>query len=393
MNLRLINLEMMTFTIQEIADSLSAQAIGKLNLPISGIAEPINAQPSQLALAMSERYFNDIPSGNAQAALISEVVNNSTLALDIDQATDHLLSSFGLKAVIIINKPRMAMAVISQMFDNRKKAPFKIHHLASIAEDAMIGEEVSVGAFTAIGNGVSIGKGSRIAANCTIEDNTVIGDNVIIHPGVVICHNVTIGNRVILHPNAIIGSDGFSFATEGDDRVEKARATLQNIPQSESFQLHRIYSLGDVTIGDDVEIGAGTAIDRGTLGSTRIGNGTKLDNKVHIGHNVVIGENCRICGQVGIAGSAVIGDRVVLGGQCGVSDHKRIGDDVIAAGASNLYRNVPAGKSVMGTPAIDLNENVKLNVIIKNLPKTMGRIKILEEKIGLKTIKKITKNS
>lgn len=373
----------MSVTIQEISDILSADAFGELNLPVSGIATPNVAKKYHLALAMSHRYAADVSNGEAQSALISKDINWNKLGINSKISNDAILKFLNVKSAIVVSKPRIALAKLSSMFDTRSKPLPGIHPLACVDENANLGERTSIGSFSVIGSGVEMGTGCVVASNCTIGNNAVIGNDAIIHPGVRIMHNVKIGDRVIIHANAVIGSDGFSFATEGIDRVETARTTLGNVPKSEDISLHRIHSLGDVQIGNDVEIGAGTAIDRGTLDSTFIGDGTKLDNQVHIGHNVKIGRNCRICGQVGIAGSAVIGDRVVLGGQCGVSDHKRIGNDVISAGASNLYRNVPDGKSVMGSPALEMSENIKLNVIIRNLPKTLRRIKLLEKNLGL----------
>ena len=215
----------------------------------------------------------------------------------------------------------------------------------------------------------------------------MIGESALIHAGVRVGHGVVIGDRFIAQSNAVIGSDGFSYATPESGAVEQVRATLQSEITAAPSAQTRIFSHGTVHIGDDVEIGACAAVDRGTVAATTIGSGTKLDNQVHVGHNVRIGRDCLICGQAGIAGSAVIGDRVVLAGMSGVSDHVEVGDDVVAAGASKIYTRVRPGTAVMGSPAIEMDKNIALYKHLRRLPRMFSRLAALENRVS-KHVKK-----
>jgi UDP-3-O-[3-hydroxymyristoyl] glucosamine N-acyltransferase len=190
-----------------------------------------------------------------------------------------------------------------------------------------------------------------------------------------------IGDRFICQPGAVVGSDGFSFVTPEKSGVEAVRETLGARDDADPQSWTRIHSLGAVRIGDDVEIGANACIDRGTIRDTEIGTGTKLDNLVHVGHNVRIGRDCLLCGQVGIAGSAIIGDRVVLGGQCGVSDNIFVGDDVIAGGATKIFTNAPAGRVLLGSPAMKMETNVEAWKNIRRLPRLFRDVAALRRTV------------
>ncbi|MGI9391749.1 MAG: UDP-3-O-(3-hydroxymyristoyl)glucosamine N-acyltransferase, partial [Boseongicola sp.] len=177
----------------------------------------------------------------------------------------------------------------------------------------------------------------------------------------------------------VIGSDGFSFVTPETSRAEEARASLGSDTIATNAEWTRIHSLGTVVIGDNVEIGANTCIDRGTIRATTIGNRTKLDNLVHIGHNVEIGEDTLLCGQVGIAGSTRIGNRVVMGGQCGVSDNIFVGDDVVAGGATKMMTKVPAGRIVLGYPAMKMDQFLEASRNWRRLPRIIEDLKKLKK--------------
>ena len=179
----------------------------------------------------------------------------------------------------------------------------------------------------------------------------------------------------------MIGSDGFSFVTPEKSGVERVRESLGDQGEIAGQSWTRIHSLGAVEIGDDVEIGANSAIDRGTIRATRIGRGTKLDNLVHIGHNVEVGEDCLLCGQVGIAGSAKIGNRVVLGGQCGVNDNIFVGDDVVAGGATKIFTNAPAGRVLLGSPAIRMEAHIEAMKNLRRLPRLFRDVDSLKKAV------------
>jgi UDP-3-O-[3-hydroxymyristoyl] glucosamine N-acyltransferase len=185
----------------------------------------------------------------------------------------------------------------------------------------------------------------------------------------------------------VIGADGFSFVTPEKSGIEEIRETLGHREEIHPQSWTRIHSLGTVHIGDDVEVGANATVDRGTVRATSIGRGTKLDNLVHVGHNVQVGEDCLLCGQVGIAGSSRIGNRVVLAGQCGVSDNIFVGDDVIAGGATKIFSNAPAGRVLLGYPAIKMETHVEAWKNIRRLTRLFAQVAELRETVAKLTQK------
>jgi UDP-3-O-[3-hydroxymyristoyl] glucosamine N-acyltransferase len=218
-----------------------------------------------------------------------------------------------------------------------------------------------------------------------IGADAVIGRDALLYPGVRIGARVHLGDRCIIHFNASLGADGFSFVTPQTGSVESAKAT--GAIAATNKELVRIASLGTIMIGNDVEVGANTSVDRGTIAPTRIGNGTKIDNQVQIGHNVQIGENCMICGRVGIAGSAVIGSRVVIGGATGIADHVQIGDDAIIMGMSGVAGNVSPRTVVGGLPALPRDRVIenqfyfgRIKNFMKKIDALIGRMDALEQK-------------
>jgi UDP-3-O-[3-hydroxymyristoyl] glucosamine N-acyltransferase len=230
-----------------------------------------------------------------------------------------------------------------------------------------------------------IGPGARIASHVSIADAVRIGSDALILQGVRIGPRVRIGDRFICQPGAVIGSDGFSFVTPEKSGVEEIRETLGVRANLHPQGWNRIHSLGSVVIGDDVELGANVCIDRGTIRDTEIGSGTKLDNLVHVGHNVTVGRDCLLCGQVGIAGSARIGDRVVMAGQCGVNDNIFVGDDVIAGGATKIFTNAPAGRVLLGYPAVKMTTHIEMQKALRRLPRLAATVAALQKAISKPT--------
>lgn len=353
----------MRHTIRDIAQALGAGAEGDLDLTVEGAAEPAMAGPAQLALAMSPAYGNQIAQGAALAALLWPGADWRAL---------------GLKAAIFAPRGRLAMAGVSRMLDSGPAIAAGVHPTAVIDGSAQIAAGAAIGPFVVIEAGVVIGTGARIASHVSIAAGARIGNDALILHGAHIGARVVIGDRFISQPGAVIGSDGFSFVTPEKSGVEDIRETLGQRDAITAQSWTRIHSLGAVAIGDDVEIGANACIDRGTIRDTVIGNGTKLDNMVHIGHNVQVGRDCLLCGQVGIAGSARIGDRVVLGGQCGVNDNIFVGDDVIAGGSTKIFTNAPAGRVLLGYPAVKMETHVELQKALRRLPRLAARVAALE---------------
>lgn len=351
-------------TIGSIAATLGARAEGDLSLVVTGASEPATAGPDDLALAMSERYAGGLALGKARAALLWPGAD---------------WQAMGLKAAIFVTRPRLAMAGLTRALDRGPEITVGIHPSCVIDPSAVIGEAASIGPFCHIGPRTRIGTRARIEGNVTIAEGARIGDDALILTGVRIGARVQIGDRFVCQPGAVIGSDGFSFVTEEKSAAEEARETLGErlTPRDQPWQ--RIHSLGTVDIGDDVEIGANCTIDRGTIRATRIGAGTKIDNLVHIGHNVEVGKDCLLCGQVGIAGSSRIGDRVVLGGQTGVVDNIFIGSDVVSGGGTLIYSNVPAGRAILGVPAIKMDAQIETWKNMRRLGRLFAQVAELRQ--------------
>lgn len=358
----------MAHSIRDIAAALGALAEGDLDLTIIRASEPAAAGPKDLALAMDPRYADGIAKGAAQAALLWPGADWRAL---------------GLKAAIFAPRGRLAMAGLTVMLDPGPAIAPGVHPMALVDASARIGEDAAIGPFVVIGAGVQIGARVRIASHVSIAEGARIGDDALILQGARIGARVTIGHRFICQPGAVVGADGFSFVTPEKSGVEEIRATLGQREEIRAQSWTRIHSLGAVTLGDDVELGANVAIDRGTIRDTVIGSGSKLDNLVHIGHNVQIGRDCLLCGQVGIAGSARIGDRVVLAGQCGVNDNIFVGDDVIAGGATKIFTNAPAGRVLLGYPAVKMETHVEIQKNLRRLPRLAARVAALEKVISL----------
>ncbi len=353
----------MGFTVKEIAAALEAEVFGAADIVVTGASEPAAAEPVHLALAMDPKYADGLARGRARAAIVWPGADWKAL---------------GLEAAIVVPRPRFAMSGLTRLMDPGPEIAAGIHPSAIVDPSASIGKGAAIGPLAVIGARVVIGQNARIAAHVTISENARIGDDALIHAGARIGAGVQIGDRLICQAGAVTGSDGFSFVTPDKSRVEEARASLGSDASAINASWTRIHSLGSVVIGDDVEIGANTCIDRGTIRATTIGNRTKLDNLVHIAHNVEIGEDTLLCGQVGIAGSTQIGNRVVMGGQCGVSDNVFVGDDVVAGGATKMMTNVPAGRVVLGYPAMKMDKYLEASRNWRRLPRLMEDIKSLK---------------
>lgn len=328
----------MAYTIEEIAASLGAEALGDVRVCISGAAEPASAGPDDLALAMAPAYGPALAQGQARAAVLWPGADWQAL---------------GLEAAIIAPRARLALSRLTGLLKTEEAFGAGIDPLAAIHPTAELGEGVTIGPFSMIGAGARIGAGTRIASHVSVGAGVQIGAEGRLHAGVRLQPGCRIGDRFVAQPGAVIGGDGFSFVTEQVSNPEKAKATggAERLDTPGAAPWVKIESLGGVEIGDDVEIGANSTIDAGTIRATRIGNGTKVDNLVQVGHNVIVGQDCLLCGQTGIAGSCEIGDRVVLGGQTGVGDHHRIGDDVVTGAGTMILSNVARGSVLLGYPA------------------------------------------
>lgn len=347
----------MAHTVKDIAAALGAEAFGAVDLLVEGAAEPATAGPDQLALAMTPAYGDALSAGRARVAVVWPGADWQAL---------------GLEAAIIAPRARLAMAGLTQMLD-RPLPGGGIHPQAAVDPAALIGRDVTIGAFTVVGPDAVIGDGTWIGDQVSIAGGVTIGAGCQIHPGTRLQRGVVLGDRVILQPNVAIGGDGFSFVTAAPSNVELARETLGEgtitVPDDPTW--HRIHSLGGVRVGDDVEVGANSCIDAGTIRPTQVGAGTKIDSLVQVGHNVIVGQHCLLCAQAGVAGSTVLGDRVVVGGKAGIADNLKVGDDVVLGGGSVVLSNVPAGRVMMGYPATKMTTHVDSYKALRRLPRIL----------------------
>lgn len=355
-----------TYTIKQIADALNAECFGETEIRIVGAAEPQSAAENELAIATNPAFAEKLAAGRARAALLWHGADWRALGLD---------------AAIAPRRPRYAMASLTRLLDPGQGIHTGMHETASIDTTAEIGDNVSVGPFAVISAGACIGSGTVIGAQCFIGWNARIGANCVLRDHVSVGARVTIGDRVICQPGARIGSDGFSYVTPNRSAVEAVRGTLGDRQDTVAQSWVRIHSLGAVTLGDDVEVGANSTIDNGTIRDTLVGDRTKIDNLVQVGHNCIIGTDCLLCGLVGIGGSVQIGNHVVLGGQVGVGDNISVGDGVIAGGGSTILSNVPAGRTILGYPATKMDAQIDAYKALRRLPKLMREFASLQKAV------------
>jgi UDP-3-O-[3-hydroxymyristoyl] glucosamine N-acyltransferase len=339
----------MKFTAQQIAKILNGDIVGKTDIEVSSLAKIEEGKKGDLCFLSNEKYTPHIYTTKASVVIVNSSFNPekeiSTTLIKVEDA----YTSFS-QLLELYNKMQFNKVGISEKSD--------------IDKNSTIGKDVFIGAFTSIAQGVKIGENVKIHSNCFIGENVSIADNTIIFPNVSIYHNSKIGKNNIIHSGVVIGSDGFGFAPDEDNNYAK------------------ISQIGNVTIGDDVEIGANTTIDRATMGSTKIGNGVKLDNLIQIAHNVEIGECTVIAAQAGVAGSSKIGKNCMIGGQTAVSGHLTIADEVKIAGQSGIASSIKeVGKIVQGPMAFDIRDFQRSYIIFKKLPELYRTVNTLKKEI------------
>ena len=335
--------------LSDIAKALRAEVTGDGTLELTRAVHPADAKgKGDLAVALTGDTGDALASTRAGAAVVKPGIE----------------APAGMATIAFAGHERMALSILTGLFDAGPDHGKGIHPTAFVSPDAKVTESVSIGPFATVGPGSIVGAGTIVLASATIGAGAAIGRDCLIHSGARIGDRVQIGDRVIIHANAVIGSDGFSFIP-----VRNPDGSRNPIDAPV-----RIHSLGTVILADDVEVGASTTIDRGTLRDTTIGRGTKIDNQVQIAHNATIGENCLICGSAGVAGSVVIGDRVILGAGAGVADHVTIASDGTVAAMSGTASNVASGTVVSGTPATPHGTSMERYV-------NVGRLKVLYPKV------------
>jgi len=335
---------MQSKTLQELAALVGGKVIGDGTLAIHGASTLDKAGPGQITFFSNKKYLPQVKSTRASVVIASEPVESPA-------------------ALLIAEDPYYAfMQIVVSLHGHRKHPATGISSQASIDKTAQLGAGCNVHPFASISENAMIGKNCQVYSGVFIGPNVKIGDDCILYPNTVIYDSTIIGNRVIIQSNASIGQDGFGFATH--------KGVHHKIPQ-----------IGRVILEDDVEIGSGCAIERGTLDDTIIGKGSKIGDSVAIGHGTKIGPHCLLVPQVGVAGSATLGHHVVLGGQVGVVGHIKVGNLVKVGAKAGVVNDVPDGATIVGTPAIDASISRRAYSLIEYLPDMKKKIKELERKL------------
>lgn len=338
----------MELSASQLANLIGGEVVGDGNVTVGTFAKIEEGHPGALSFLANPKYTHFIYTTESSVVLVKR---------DFEPEQP-------VKATLIkVDDPYATIAHLLEMVQEMTKVVKKgIEQPSFIAEGVEIPEDVYVGAFAYIGSGAVIGKGAKIHPQTYVGANCRVGEETVLYPGVKVYDGCEIGARCIIHSGAVIGSDGFGFAPVGD-RYEK-------IPQT-----------GNVVISDDVEIGANTTIDRAMMGSTRIGDGVKLDNLIQVAHNCDIGDNTVMAAQAGVAGSAKIGKHCMVGGQVGFVGHIKIADNTLIGAQSGVSRPTKPGDRIIGSPAVDMGEFARSLVYVKRIPQIMEKLKDLEKRI------------
>ena len=336
----------MDHTVETLAGLVGGTVKGDSQIRITGARPITDAGPGDITFVEDARHEKLLKQSRASAVVVGAKVEFAGMSL------------------ICVERPLEAfVSIIEYLRGPRQAVPRQVHPQSLIDPSARLGDCPDVGPFVAISSNVTIGDRCRIMAGSVVGEGCKLGDDVLLYPNVVLYPGTILGNRVTVHSGAVIGADGFGYRGHGNLRVK--------MPQ-----------LGHVEIGDDVEIGANTTIDRGTFHATRIGAGTKIDNLVQIAHNCQIGQRNLIVSQVGIAGSSKTGDDVVIAGQAGIRDHTTIGDGAVIGGMSGVMRDIAPGEHVVGIPATPEREQMRLVASIHKLPELRDRLASLSEQVA-----------
>ncbi|WP_456867308.1 UDP-3-O-(3-hydroxymyristoyl)glucosamine N-acyltransferase [Galbibacter sp. BG1] len=338
----------MKFTATQIAGILEGEIVGNPEVEVSKLSKIEEGTDGSLTFLANPKYTHYIYSTEASITIV-----NKTLVLDHDVNT----------TLIKVEDAYKSFSKLLEYYNQVKLNKTGVEQPIFMAASSSYGEEVYIGAFTYIGENVKIGNNVKIYPNAYIGDNTEISDNVVIFAGAKVYSESKIGRNCVIHSGCVIGADGFGFSPNEEGEFQK-------VPQT-----------GNVILEDYVDVGAGTTIDRATLGSTIIRRGVKLDNQIQIAHNVEIGENTVIAAQTGIAGSTKIGKNCMIGGQVGIVGHITIGNRVRIQAQSGIGRNVKDDEVLQGSPALNYGDFNKSYVHFKNLPKLVDKINQLEKKV------------
>lgn len=334
-----------SFTLAELATHVGGTIDGDGTVVISGVNTIEAAGDGDLSFVANKKYQQFIAGTGASA-----------LVLDVSTPCDRI-------PALRHDNPYLTFArIIDLIYPPERQVPPGIDASAVVSSEATISGTAGIGPLCSVLAGATIGENTQLTSGVFIGENVTVGNNCLFHPGVRILRNSIIGDNVILHPGVVIGSDGFGYAENPDGPRKK------------------IQHVGWVELENDVEIGSNTTVDRGALGPTRIGEGTKIDNLCQIAHNVQIGKECLIISQVGISGSTKLGDGVIVAGQAGIIGHLNIGDKAIVAAQSGVAKDIPPGTMVLGSPARDMMDSKRIEASLPRLPELLKRVRALEKK-------------
>lgn len=341
---------------------------GKGDLSVTSVAHPrMIGSETEMVLVLEE--------GALKAVQQSPVRVKTALVASEIEVPEGLFEGY-----VVVERPRLALATLLNIFEKPLHAYVGIHPTAIIEASAQVHPSVSVGAFAYVGEKATVGANSVLMPHVTVGAEAQLGEGCVVHSGARVGERVVMGHRVILQQNASIGADGFSYVTPEPGSVEAAKSGGKVAGQN--TQILKINSIGTVILEDDVEVGACTTIDRSNVGATLVRRGTKIDNLTMIGHNNVIGENCLIVSQVGISGSCEIGNRVVIAGQAGLADHLKVGDDAIIMAKSGVMRDIEPKEVVVGLPALPRRETFQNLMYIGKLREMFQEMKALKKRVA-----------
>jgi len=344
----------MSVTVRQLAALVGGQAYGDADRVIAAARPLSEAAAGDVTFIDSDKHAHFLPACRASAVVLPAALVPHAGALPP-----------GSPALIAVADPLAAFVTLTRHFRGPDQVEAcGVDPRAAVHPTATLGPDVSVAPFASVGAGAVIGARCRLHAGAVVGRNCKLGDDVVLHPHAVLYDDTVLGDRVIVHAHAVLGADGFGYRAQDGRHVK--------MPQ-----------FGAVQVGDDVEIGAGTTIDRGTFVSTRIGPGTKIDNLAHIGHNCQIGKHNLIVSQVGIAGSCTTGDYVVIAGQVGIADHLHIGDGATIGARSGLHRDVKPGERILGAPGRPEADAKRILLSLEKLPEVVRDVRAIKKQLGL----------
>ncbi|MFA9476719.1 UDP-3-O-(3-hydroxymyristoyl)glucosamine N-acyltransferase [Phycisphaerales bacterium AB-hyl4] len=337
---------MKRISLQDIAQQIDGEVVGDATLEIDGVADLASARSGQLSFVGSDKYIPQWPDSQASAAIVP-----GELELAIEPGDG--------RALVRVANVDLAMARVLELFAPAWPEPGKgVHPSAVVDPSAELGDDVQVGPGCIIGPRVRVGAGSILQASVNLMADVSIGENCVLWPGVVVRERCTLGDRCILHPNVSIGADGFGYR-----------------PSADGGHVVKVPQIGTVEIGHDVEIGANSCVDRGKFAATVIGDHSKLDNLVQIGHNCKIGRCVIMAGCAAVAGSVIIGDGTVLGGMVAIKDHITIGKGVRLTGCAQVMNDIPDGETWGGGPALPIRDAIRVVQAMRRLPDLVKKFK------------------